>query len=79
MSDSISRRIRNDRAGGARNDDRQPGKVQPPHMSGLGTATRKPAVEMTPYGNPRTVSTGTWKSRTEREIPTFPQAILIFL
>ncbi len=26
------------------------------------------------YGNHRTVSTATWKSRTEREIPTFPQA-----
>ena len=30
-----------------------------------------------PYGNHRTVSTGTWKSRTEREIPTFPQLICL--
>ena len=29
------------------------------------------------YGNHRTISTGPWKSRTEREIPTFPQAILL--
>ena len=27
-----------------------------------------------PRGNHRTISTGAWKSRTEREIPTFPQA-----
>jgi hypothetical protein len=29
------------------------------------------------YGNHKTISTGLWKSRTEREIPTFPQPILI--
>ena len=27
------------------------------------------------YGNHRTVSTAPWKSRTEREIPTFPQPL----
>ena len=27
-------------------------------------------------GNHKTISTGAWKSRTEREIPTFPQPIL---
>jgi hypothetical protein len=32
---------------------------------------------MTAYGNHRTISTGTWKSRTAREIPTFPQAMLL--
>ena len=35
----------------------------------------KHALHTRPYGNPKTVSTGTWKSRTEREIPTFPQPI----
>jgi hypothetical protein len=29
---------------------------------------------MTLHGNHRTISTGAWKSRTQREIPTFPQA-----
>jgi hypothetical protein len=29
------------------------------------------------YGNHRTISTRPWKSRTEREIPTFPQAITL--
>ena len=28
------------------------------------------------YGNHRTVSTAPWKSRTPREIPTFPQPII---
>jgi hypothetical protein len=28
-------------------------------------------------GNHKTISTGPWKSRTEREIPTFPQANLL--
>ena len=28
------------------------------------------------YGNHRTVSTAPWKSRKEREIPTFPQPII---
>jgi len=31
------------------------------------------------YGNHRTVSTAPWKSRTEREIPTFPQPIIFGL
>jgi hypothetical protein len=31
------------------------------------------------YGNHKTISTGAWKSRTEREIPTFPQADSPFL
>jgi hypothetical protein len=26
------------------------------------------------HGNHKTISTGAWKSRAEREIPTFPQA-----
>jgi hypothetical protein len=30
------------------------------------------------YGNQKTISTGAWKSRTEREIPTFPQLMLLF-
>jgi hypothetical protein len=30
------------------------------------------------HGNHRTISTGPWKSRTEREIPTFPQPIPLF-
>ena len=29
-------------------------------------------------GNHRTISTAAWKSRTEREIPTFPQAAFRF-
>ena len=29
------------------------------------------------YGNHRTVSTAPWKSRKEREIPTFPQPITL--
>ena len=36
--------------------------------------TNRAAVEMRSYGNHKTISTGPWKSRTEREIPTFPQA-----
>src|SRR5712691_10678833 len=31
------------------------------------------------YGNHRTVSTAPWKSRTRREIPTFPQPIIFGL
>jgi hypothetical protein len=30
-------------------------------------------MQMTAHGNPKSVSTGLWKSRTEREIPTFAQ------
>src|SRR5436309_1707522 len=30
------------------------------------------------YGHHRTMSTAAWKSRTEREIPTFPQPTLCF-
>src|SRR5713226_7701169 len=37
----------------------------------------KHARHTRPYGNPKAVSTATWKSRTEREIPTFPQPILV--
>jgi hypothetical protein len=28
-------------------------------------------------GNPKPISTGPWKSRTDREIPTFPQPLLL--
>ena len=38
---------------------------------------RKRLWKCRPYGNPKAVSTGTWKSRTEREIPTFPQPIFV--
>ena len=38
---------------------------------------RKRLWKCRPYGNQKAVSTGTWKSRTEREIPTFPQPILV--
>ena len=31
------------------------------------------------YGNHKPISTGPWKSRTEREIPTFPQAIFLLV
>jgi hypothetical protein len=31
------------------------------------------------YGNQKTISTGAWKSRTEREIPTFPQLMPLVL
>jgi hypothetical protein len=37
-------------------------------------SNNRAAVEMTLRGNHKTISTGAWKSRTEREIPTFPQA-----
>src|SRR6266853_3674249 len=37
----------------------------------------KHARHTRPYGNPKTVSTATWKSRAEREIPTFPQALVV--
>jgi hypothetical protein len=31
------------------------------------------------HGTHRTIPTGAWKSRTEREIPTFPQAASFFM
>ena len=31
------------------------------------------------HGNHRTISTAAWKSRTDREIPTFPQPIIWYV
>ena len=47
--------------------------IDPEHAS---TAIR--LWKCRPYGNHKTVSTAPWKSRTEREIPTFPQPIIFF-
>ncbi len=44
-----------------------------------GAAADKRLWKWRPHGNQRTVPTGTWKSRQGREIPTFPQPIILFL
>ena len=69
------RRNKKHRVGGPRNDDRQAAKGTASPLSARSRAPAKTAVEMTSCGNHTTVSTGTWKSRPEREIPTFPQPI----
>src|SRR2546422_6762342 len=73
---SADRKRPHRRAQEPRSASRQGCSIPP---AGRSRATVKTPVEMTPYGNHKTVSTGTWKSRTEREIPTFPQPILVRL
>jgi hypothetical protein len=52
-------------------------KVQHPPDSMRGDGQRRRRLwEWRPYGKQRALPTGTWKSRREREIPTFPQPII---
>ena len=59
------------------NDRRPSHGVYPPFLAGGGATSKRETRgcgNAGPMENHKTISTGPWKSRTEREIPTFPQA-----
>ena len=68
--------VTTDRVGCPRNDDRRVAQVCSPDFDAeeVNTRNRSRLRTCRSYGTLRTISTGPWKSRTEREIPTFPQA-----
>ena len=56
-----------------RNDDRHRGPRPTRAGATRGASDRRQLWKCRSCGNHKSVPTGTWKSRTDREIPTFPQ------
>jgi hypothetical protein len=51
----------------------------PPQSGSIVDDAEDGYANASPHGNHKTVSTGLWKSRKEREIPTFAQPRLVLL
>jgi hypothetical protein len=68
--------IESDRVGGARNDDRHAGQGRASPPIGRSREGERPdgCGNDVPMETQERFPQGTWKSRTGREIPTFPQA-----
>lgn len=75
----MTRRLKNDRVGGARNDDRQAAKgAASPDFAPAVEPTAKTAVEMTSCGNHKTVPTGLGNLAQNARFPHFHKSITLY-